>query len=151
MTYHEIINEAIDTLVTTDDNSGLTYLEPLYKETIRSEGWTEPDAETGEPVVTMEELAEILKLTVEKRNAQNNRTQAVVDWIFTVIENGIDPLVEDEQNDLIKNMMDYMKLNEEVKQKEKQLDNKEKELTMKDRILGKNDDGLVLDFSKRKG
>lgn len=151
MTYHEIINEAIDTLVTTDDNSGLTYLEPLYKETIRSEGWTEPDAETGKPVITMEELAEILKLTVEKRNAQNNRTQAVVDWIFAVIENGIDPLVEDEQNDLIKNVMDYMKLNEEVKQKEKQLDNKEKELTMKDRILGKNDDGLVLDFSKRKG
>lgn len=126
--YYEVVNAAIDAVVETDEYSGVSYLQPRYRQFLR-----EQRLYLGNESDPQDELYEILKLEVEMRNAKNDQLTPLLSWINTVVNETIKPEEEEQTNELMKNLLEYMKLNEEVKQREKDIavrevvmDNKEK-------------------------
>lgn len=97
MTQNEVINNAVAALV-VEAPSGIWYLEPTYRMTIRAQGWGE--------VVPEDELAEILLLTVDKRNARGNKSQAVLDTLFQLM-NDAGPALTEEETKLIDDFLQY--------------------------------------------
>lgn len=138
MTYFDIVNQAIAATVTTDEFTGITYLEPLYKELLR-----ESEIEFDEKIISMEELYEILKLEVKKRNAVNNSVMPLANSMASLMTEKIDPVVEEENRQLTMDMLKYFKERNELREKEKELENKEKAIDIK-----KMSDGM-LNFSKK--
>lgn len=126
--YYSVVNKAIELCVETAEYSEVSFLQPRYREVLRENGLF-----LGNEEDSQEELYEILKLEVEKRNAENNRLMPLLTWADTVVNGLVTPAEEQEQNELIKNLLEYMKLNEQVKEREKDvaireiaMDNKEK-------------------------
>lgn len=138
MTYFNIVNQAIAATVTTDEITGITYLEPLYKELLR-----ESEIEFDENVISTEELYEILRLEVKKRNAINNSVMPLAAALSAVMNEKIDPVIDEENRQLTIDMLNYFKERNELREKEKELENKEKAIDIK-----KMSDGM-LNFSKK--
>lgn len=90
---------------------------------------------------------------MERRNKITDKTRFVIDWVFEVISSTIEPTMIQEENELMKNMMDYMKLNHELRGKEQALQEREANLDHKEEVLDKKDNILQLvpgmNFSKR--
>ena len=141
--YFDIINEAIDLTVTTDINTGVTYLEPLYREILR-----QSDIEFDANVILPEELFEILKLEVDKRNAVNNHVMPLAAGIGELIEQKVDPIVEAENNQMLTDMLKYLDERNKLKEKELELDKRENDLNVKTDV--KQISGGMLNLSKKK-
>ena len=113
MTYFDIVNQAIDAVVTTDEITKVSYLEPLYKEILRVS-----EIEFDENILPMEDLYEILKLEVQKRNAINNPTNELMRKINSLINENIDPILEDNNQKLMFELLEYMKEKDKKKEEE---------------------------------
>lgn len=128
MNYFDIVNQAIE-LVVVDAGNGLSFLEPRYKKILRSAGLTEHE-ETIEP----EELYEIVKLEVDKRNAFGNQMNLIANWIADVITEVVEPARMQQENEFMQNMLAYLQRDQQVKDKESELEEKEKELDIKENV-----------------
>ena len=56
-----------------------------------------------------------LKLEVEKRNSTNNKLKHIADWIDDIISTQVDPVMLEEENELVSNALAYLKMNHEGK------------------------------------
>lgn len=114
MTYFETVHQAIEQTVFTDENTGVSYLDPMYRETLRQSGLIATDYEDDDvpEVVPEDELAEILKLEVEKRNAKNNHLSAVAQWAWDVISTQVAPAITDAENEMASDLVKYMQMKE---------------------------------------
>ena len=101
MNYFEIVNKAIELTIETVTETNQSYLEPRYKEILR-------EADVHLPDLPDEELYEILKLEVEKRNAKTNKLLPVVEWLYDLLVRKIEPAMLDEENELMKNVLEYL-------------------------------------------
>ncbi len=128
MNYFDIVNQAIE-LVVVDAGNGLYFLEPRYKEVLREAGLTE-----HEESIDPEELFEVVRLEVEKRNTLGNQMNVIAAWVAETITTVIEPAIAQEQNELMKNMLAYLERDKEVKEKEAELEEKEKELDVKENV-----------------
>lgn len=94
-----------------------------------------------------------MKLEVERRNKLSDKSRFVIDWIFEIISSTIEPTMFQEENELMKNMMDYMKLNHELQEKEQALQDREADLDHKEEVQETRGNVLQLvpgmNFSKR--
>lgn len=109
MNYFEIVNKAIELTIETVTETNQSYLEPRYKEILR-------EADVHLPDLPDEELYEILKLEVEKRNAINDRLYPVVDWLYKILTTTIEPELTADETELMKDVLAY--LDEKKKQKQ---------------------------------
>ena len=134
MSYFDVVNEAIDLTVVTDEYTGVSYLEPRYRILLEDNNVHLP-GHTVNGDEKDQELYEILKLEVEKRNALMDFGHPVMEWMYTMLAQVVDPAMTEEQNDLIKNVTEYLKLNKELKEKEKTLETKEGDLEKKEQEL----------------
>lgn len=152
MLYSEFIHEVMKLVIVDDDeSSGFSYLEPHYRALMVDSGF-EP-AKVTDRTIDWDYVAEVQKLEVERRNKITDKTRFVIDWVFDVISSTIEPTMIQEENELMKNMMDYMKLNHELRGKEQALQEREANLDHKEEVLDKKDNILQLvpgmNFSKR--
>ena len=152
MLYSEYAAKAMDAVIEDDiDVSGFSYLNPSYRVVLEDEGLT--PAIITDYDVSWEQVSEMLNLEVERRNKLSNRGRYLVDWLFDIISTVVDPTVLDEENMLIKNVLDYMKLNHELSDKEQSLQQREAELKSKEDVQ-ENRSNIVqlvpgMNFSKR--
>ena len=146
MTYMEAVEKAIEATVSFDSSTGFAYVEPLYRMTLRSEGlvYNKSFPMTAE-LPSEGEMAEILKLFVEKVNAKQNKVNAVMNWLYDVITQTADPAMNEENNELFKDMLEYMKMKEKIRN-EKTQEAESKDSAIKD---AKKIIPFDLNFSKR--
>ena len=90
MTYTEAVAMAVTECVVTDEKSGVSYLKPVYKRILKIMGLDRLE-EDDPDLPDIEELSEILKLEVEKRNAENNFVNSVAQWFQTLKDVKLDP------------------------------------------------------------
>ena len=109
MSYFDVVNDAIELCVVTDEDTGMSYLEPKYRMLLRETNMHLPDDAPDE------ELYEILKLEVEKRNALNNHVHAMVNFLIGLMTESVDPAILQEENELLKNVTEYMQANQQAK------------------------------------
>ena len=116
MSYFDVLNEAYELVVVTDELTGISYLQPAYKMLLRDNEIHLPGYDSivnnNDP-----ELWEAVKLEVEKRNAMLNFVNPVAEWVYSVIATNVDPAMTQEENELIKNVLEYLKEKDKKKQK----------------------------------
>lgn len=131
-------------IVDDDDSSGFSYLDPHYRSILTGMNLSPEIIEDRE--VDWDWLSEALNLEVERRNRITDKSRYVIDWLFDIITSTIEPTMIDEENELMKNMMEYMKLNHELAEREEEVKKKEEVQEHKANIVE-----LIpgLNFSKR--
>lgn len=111
------VNTAVELCIETDTYSGLSYLTPLYKEVLRENDIMLPND------INYEELREILELEVKKRNAIFDKIHPVAEWLYNVILDNAQPMMESAESDLVNQFLQYMQ--QSVPKKEDAEANKE--------------------------
>lgn len=134
MMYAEYVKNAMDLTIVDDyEGSGISYLSPDYR-AILIDSDMEPFV-VEDYIMSWPTVKEILKLEVERRNSVTNKSRFVIDWLFQIITSTVDPAMIAEENDLMKNIAEYMKLNHELKEKERELDKREEVQEKKDNLM----------------
>lgn len=145
MLYCNFMKKAEEFVLNYDEDSGLTYLEPDYYAILVGMKM-DPEKDIDDYPISWDKLSERLKLEVEKRNKLDDRSKYVIDWLYSVLTAAIEPAMLQEENELMKNMMEYMNKNAELKKKEKSLEQKEEALNQKQNVVQMMPG---LNFSKR--
>lgn len=145
MLYNNFMKKAEEFVLSYDEDSGLTYLEPDYYAILVGLKMN-PEEDISDYPLTWARFEDRMKLEADKRNKLDDRSKYVIDWLYSVLTAAIEPAMLQEENELMKNMMDYMNLNAELKEKEKSLSQKEEALDQKQYMV-KMIPGL--NFSKR--
>ena len=111
MLYTEFVDKAIKLTITEADN-GLFYLEPMWRSILDDNQLFFNNVSNFkiDPLV----IEDVLKLEVEKRNTINSKKPQVIDWLYDIITNTVDPAMLEEETDYLKNVIEYMKTNHEV-------------------------------------
>lgn len=102
MNYYDAVNTAIDLVVETAFDTDQAYLEPRYRQVLREADIHLPDG------LPDEELYEILKLEVDKRNARNNKLYPVISWLYKSLAENIEPQMMEDETRLMQAVMSYL-------------------------------------------
>lgn len=108
MLYTEYIHKVKEVTISQLDN-GIWYLEPEWRIIIHENELFIDDISDFD--VSMEEVLETLRLEVDRRNALNNNTKAVMDWLYDLITATVEPTILQEETDYIKQVVEFMKEN----------------------------------------
>lgn len=133
MLYTQLIEQAKQLVVTRDDITGKLYLNPAYR-FILHDNQLVADNVADFPFVTDDIIAQNLMLYVQNENDKLNKGILLTEWAYEAINNVVQPAITDGQNEFIKNVMQYMKLNDTLKDKQAQLNKKEQTLQQKSKI-----------------
>jgi len=133
MSYFDVLNKAYELVIVTDELTAMSYLQPSYKMLLRDNDIHLP----GYDAVSNDndpELWEAVKLEVEKRNAMFNFMNPVAEWVYAVIANVVDPTVTKEENELIKDVIEYINTKNKKKRTRKKKEEPASEETQDDNI-----------------
>lgn len=108
MLYTEYIHKVKEATISQLDN-GIWYLEPEWRIIAHENELFIDDISDFE--VTMDEVLETLRLEVDRRNALNDNTKAVMDWLYDLITATVEPAMLQEETDYIKQVVEFMKEN----------------------------------------
>ena len=146
MLYVDFINKVKNLALMTDENTGATYIRPDYEYLLEKSKLSVDDVTDFENVSKTVVYRQLL-LERDMRNARNDKTSVVAQWIYDVITTAVDPVVVEEQNKMIKDMLEYRKERNAIDDRAKELDQKQKELEAKSKVFPLN---LGMSFSKKK-
>ena len=118
MTYNTFIHEAVKRTIGVLD-SGIWYLDPQWLDIISRNLLSDLTTLTDSYVTTWDQVEDILKLEVERRNKLMDNSRFVTDWFFDLITSQIDPAMIQEENNLVKDILKYMQEKELIKTEEK--------------------------------
>ena len=124
MWYPDFINFAVKNAITQADN-GKWYLEPEWRLIINGDNVQSMQFEGESDPRTLDQIEDVLKLEVERRNISNDKTPYVMNWLHEIITTVIDPAVIQEETDYIKNVVEFMKANPGIEDGQEKADGKE--------------------------
>lgn len=113
MLYSKFIFQVKEKTIKQLDN-GTWYLEPEWKDVICRE--IESDLEKIEDNYLTDwwDIENVLRLEVEKRNAQDNKLKEVVNWFHENIFSTVDSAIIDAENKYVNDIIDFMKTSKET-------------------------------------
>ena len=121
MLYSEYIQKAKNMCLAIDDVNNVAYLIPDYRYILHLSGMKIEDI-TDFPGVTPEIIAENLKLEADGYNARNNMGPGLAAWLRETILDALSPVAAQEQDELFKNLIEYMKTATDKKEAEAKAD-----------------------------
>ena len=81
-------------------SNGEYYLEPLWFVILKENGLNVEDVKDAE--ITKNDVFEILKLDVAKRNTIHSKQKMVIDWLYDLITAQVEPTILQEETEFIK-------------------------------------------------
>ena len=111
MLYSDFIIKAKEATITQADN-GLFYLEPMWRSILDDNRLYFNDVSDFEAEPSIVE--DVLKLEVEKRNIVNSKKPAVLDWLYELINEQIEPAMLEEETNYLKDVTEYLKTKKEA-------------------------------------
>lgn len=146
MLYSEYMDKIKSFSLLTNENTGLTYIRPDYEYILAASELKLEDVSDFDNA-SRDTVYRQLILERDMRNAQRDKTPAVTQWLYDVISTVVEPALVEEQNKLIKDMLEYRKERNAIDDRTKELDLQQQVLEEKSKILPLN---LGMDFSKKK-
>ena len=113
MTYAEYMFKAKECTIFQDTTSELWYLDPDWKATLYSQDLGNVKGLSAPFTVTWADVEDFLRLEVERRNKSEDKRKLVMDWLYDLFTQEIDPTMMQEETDYIANVMDYLKFKSE--------------------------------------
>lgn len=123
MLYTEFVNKAMNETIIQAENE-LWYLEPMWRRILFENGLS-IDKISDAKKISWNDVEDVLKLEVEKRNIISSKRPAVINWFYELISTQIEPSMLQEETDYIKQVTEFMKANHE-QQKEYELKEQDK-------------------------
>lgn len=152
MLSYEDWNKIVDAVVFTDEDSGKSYIEPRWEQIVKDlnlitvEGETEEEKKNNAGMI-MFDMRDVLNMEVKKRNAQNDYFGKVAKKLFAMLEESLDPMMQQENEELAMDMLKYQAEKNKITEKELELKEREKQLDTKEDIKLKTGG---LNFAKKK-
>lgn len=146
MLYSEYIDEVKKIALIIDDDNEMTYIWPDYEYALRKMDLG-IDKVSDYEGLTYETVYRNLVLERDMRNAKKDKLPIIIDWLYNVVTTVVEPAVVEEQNKLIKDVIEYRKERNAIDDRTKELDMQEKVLEEKSKIIPMN---FGLNFSKKK-
>lgn len=146
MLYSEYMDKVKEIALLTNENTGLTYIRPDYEYILAASETKLADVSDFKDV-NMDVVHRQLLLERDMRNAQRDKTPVIMQWLYDIITTTIEPALVEEQDKLIKDMLEYRKERNAIDDRTKKLDRKEQELEEKQKIIPMN---FGMSFSKKK-
>lgn len=146
MLYKEYMDKVKSIALLTDEKTGLTFVRPDYEYALETENIKMDDISDFETATRAGVYRQLL-LERDMRNAQQDKTPIVMQWIYDVISTVVEPAMIEEQNKLIADMLAYRKERNAIDERAKVLEVQEQTLEEKSKIIPLN---LGMDFSKKK-
>lgn len=115
MLHTEFIIKACNVCIEQADN-GLYYLNPMWRFILQDNQLNTFDISDKD--IDDDEIEDVLKLEVEKRNTENSLKPYIVEWIHNIITASVEPTILQEETDYLKNLTEYLKANKEAQLKE---------------------------------
>lgn len=109
--YYEFMKKACDEAIAQAEN-GLYYVEPAFRVILSSEDLTPENVVDYE--VSWSGIKEYLELEVKKLNTMQDKMPAVLDRIHQIITTTIEPSMLEEENEMTKNLIEYMRMKKEA-------------------------------------
>ena len=110
MLYCEYIAKATEVTINQADN-GLFFIEPLWKSLLIDNELNV--SKISDIKTSWNDILDVLKLEVEKRNTKETLLPYVSKWIYDIITSTLDPAILQEETDYLKNYIEYMKVNKQ--------------------------------------
>ena len=111
MLLSDFIIKAENLTIEQADN-GLYYLNPMWKSVLEDNQLDMLDiSDSG---ADEDEIEDILKLEVQKRNTENSLTPYILGWMHEIITASVEPAIMQEETDYLKNLTEYLKANKEA-------------------------------------
>lgn len=112
MLYTEFMNKVCDVSILKDEITGRYFIDPFYKYNLQTSNLDH--SYVSDMFVTEEDVKEFLELEVNKRNTLINKSYLISDWIFELIYYGIEEIKGDTQNNMLKELIEYIILKKEL-------------------------------------
>lgn len=93
----EVLNGLIDTCI-EQAPSGVWYVTPMWRDSPILYGYDGDYAE----------LLEVLKLTVDKKNAIDNQVNPILQWLYKLMTETVDPTLDEFETDLMHGALEYL-------------------------------------------
>ena len=141
MTYYDFVQEIENALIVFDEDSGNYYLDPDWKyvmDKMNIDLRYDPD----DRVLSYDDVEDILKLEVERRNMIADKKNIVYDFLCKIILSTTDAMKQNEGNDMIKLVTEYMREKNKLKDTQKDVEGK---INTADILI----DGMSMRFDKK--
>lgn len=146
MLYSEYMNKVKEIALITSEKNGLTYIRPDYEYILAASEFSLDDVSDFEDA-TRDVVHRQLIMERDMRNAQKDISPIVMKWLYDVISTVVEPAIIEQQNELIKDMLEYRKEKNAIDTRTLELDKKEQMLEEQSKILPMN---FGMNFSKKK-
>lgn len=146
MLYIDYMDKVKEIALITDEGTGVTYIKPDYEYALYAANINLDDV-TDFDNVSRTTVYRHLVLERDMRNACNDKTPYVTKWLYDVIATVIEPTLIEEQNKLVKDMLEYRKERNAIDSRTEELNRKQQVIEEKNKILPYN---LGVDFRKKK-
>ena len=146
MLYSEYMDKVKEFALIKNEKNGLAYIRPDVEYVLAHEDYNLGNVTDFENV-SIEHVLRHLRLECDMLNAKENMTPVVARWLNDVISTVIEPAIIQEQNALIKDMLEYRKEKNAIDTRTLELDKKEQMLEEQSKILPMN---FGMNFSKKK-
>lgn len=147
MIYSEYMDKVKEMALITSEKNGLTYIRPDYEYILISSTECKMSDVSDFENLTIDTIHRQLQLECDMRNTQNNLVPVIAQWISDIITTVVEPAIVEEQNKLIKDMLEYRKERNAIDERTKELDQQQQALEEKRKVLPMN---FGIDFSKKK-
>lgn len=153
MKFVDYISLIMDFALEEDETSKMCFIKPLYQFYVAMAKLDIDDKENCEieiedfPRATMEFVHRQIELERDRRNALINKTNVVMNWLCDMMTTTIKPAVLDEQNEMLKDLVEYRRQKNAIDDRTKELDAKEKKIEQQQMVMP---DNLGFAFSKKK-
>ena len=130
MLFQEYFDKACAICIVDDGDIWDSYLLPDYKVRLFQAALAPEMVSDYE--LNMDELTEMLKLEVERRRIVTGRSRAMIEWLYNLLTEEIDPLKEELDSTMVNDMVEYMKLKGVLSDKDIELQQREKTVSAKE-------------------
>ena len=146
MLYSEYMDKVKEIALITSEKNGLTYIRPDYEYLLAASDLSLDDVTDFENVTRTVVYRQLI-LERDMRNAQHDLSPVVMQWLHDVISTVVEPAIVEQQNQLIKDVLEYRKEKNAIDERTKALDAQQQVLEGKSKILPMN---FGMNFAKKK-
>lgn len=129
MSFYSLMDQIFASCLQQANDDGEWYISPYWKYHI-ADGWSENYIKFTDALsdynYSIDDCKDALQLQVKKRNAELGKEIQVSKWIYSILQSSMDSVMLQQETDYMKNVVDYMQLNDKLKEKQKVLNSKEK-------------------------
>ena len=146
MLYIDYMTKVKEIAIIENEETGMVYIRPDYEYALETSGIKLSEVTDFENV-TRDNVYRQLLLERDMLNVRNDKMPYVAQWLYDVIYSMVDPAIVEEQDKLMKDMIEYRKEKNAIDNRTKELNQKQQELEEKNKILPFN---FGMDFRKKK-